>query len=164
MLSPPPIRTTGGLTPQYEQRHCDQNVKLGLQGIAFVYSSGDFGVAGKRGHVLSIGATQLLNGTSIRGAESACQKVIFSGGGFSNVFPMPWCQKTAVSNYFGDFPPQCEADRFNNSQTVRGYPNVSANGANYVTAVDGNCSLPFGTSGRHKWRALEGPAFWSDVL
>jgi len=73
-----------------------------------------------------------------------------SGGGFSNVFPMPWCQKTAVSNYFSDSPPRYEADRFNNSRTVPGaFPNVSANGANYVAAVDGNLFSVFW----HFWQA-----------
>ncbi|TAQ87417.1 hypothetical protein B7494_g4234, partial [Chlorociboria aeruginascens] len=35
---------------------------------------------------------------------------------------------------------------YNNSQTVRGYPDISANGANYVVAVDGELSLVYGTS------------------
>lgn len=36
--------------------------------------------------------------------------------------------------------------QYNNSQTVRGYPDISANGANYVVAVDGSLSLVYGTS------------------
>lgn len=38
------------------------------------------------------------------------------------------------------------AERFNNSKTVRGFPDVSANGINYVVAVNGQFSLAFGTS------------------
>jgi len=165
----------GDLTPAYEQRQCSEYMKLGLQGVSIIYSSGDFGVAGNGGvcidpltgaynngssgifnpsfpgscpYVISVGATQLLNGTSVRGQESACQDVIFSGGGFSNVFAMPSYQKQAVSDYFANSPPPYGAERFNNSKTVRGFPDVSANGANYVTAVDGNFSLSFGTSGK----------------
>ena len=95
----------------------------------------------------SVGATQILNGSSVRTAESACQTVIFSGGGFSNVFAMPSYQQKAVSNYFANFAPPYSGNQFNNSKNVRGFPDVSANGANYVTAVNGNFTLSFGTSG-----------------
>ncbi|CAK7236917.1 hypothetical protein SCUCBS95973_009771 [Sporothrix curviconia] len=163
----------GDLTAAYEQRQCNEYMKLGLQGVTIVYSSGDFGVAGNGDscidpatgaynngtsglfnpsfpgtcpYVTSVGATQLLNGTSVRGAEAACQKVIFSGGGFSNVFGMPSYQQKALQSYMATSPPPYGANRFNNSGTVRGYPDVSANGANYVTAVNGNFTLSFGTS------------------
>lgn len=59
---------------------------------------------------------------------------------------MPSYQKTAMAAYYANFPPSYGAERFNNSQTVRGYPDVSANGVNYVTAVNGKFSLAFGTS------------------
>ncbi|EPE08375.1 subtilisin-like protein [Ophiostoma piceae UAMH 11346] len=163
----------GDLTVAYEQRQCNEYMKLGLQGVTIVYSSGDFGVAGNGDtcidaatgayndgssglfnpsfpgtcpYVTSVGATQLVNGTSVRGQEVACQKVIFSGGGFSNVFAMPSYQQKSIKSYFTNSPPAYDATRFNNSQVVRGYPDVSANGANYVTAVNGNFTLSFGTS------------------
>jgi len=101
-------------------------------------------------YVTSVGATQLLNGTSVRGSESACQRVIFSGGGFSNFFPMPSYQSEAVAAYFADNEPPYSAERYNNSKNVRAYPDVAANGANYVTAVNGNFSLSFGTSGKQR--------------
>ncbi|KAE9372810.1 tripeptidyl peptidase-like protein [Stipitochalara longipes BDJ] len=161
------------LTAKYEQRQCLEYMKLGLQGVSILYSSGDFGVAGNSGqcinpvtgaynngssgifnpsfpgtcpYVTSVGATQVLNGSTVRSPESASERVIFSGGGFSNVFPMPSYQKSAVATYFANHAPPYGADRFNNSQTVRGYPDVSANGVNYVVAVDGQFSLAFGTS------------------
>ncbi|TVY46322.1 Aorsin [Lachnellula occidentalis] len=149
------------LTSKYAQRQCMEYIKLGLQGVSILYSSGDFGVAGNSGtcinprtgafnngstgtfnpslpgtcqYITSVGATQVLNGSSVHGPESACEKVIFSGGGCSSVFTMASYQKSTMS------------ERFNNSQTVRVYPDVSANGANYVVAVDGKFSLTFGTS------------------
>lgn len=161
------------LTSKYVQRQCMEYMKLGLQGVSILYSSGDFGVAGNGGqcintqtgafnnganglfnpsfpgtcpYITSVGATQVLNGSSVRTPESACETVIFSGGGFSNVFPMASYQKSAVASYFANNKIPYGADRFNNSQTVRGYPDVSANGANYVVAVDGKFSLTFGTS------------------
>ncbi|KAL1890641.1 hypothetical protein Sste5346_008157 [Sporothrix stenoceras] len=163
----------GDLTAAYEQRQCNEYMKLGLQGVTIVYSSGDFGVAGNGDscidpttgaynngtsglfnpsfpgtcpYVTSVGATELVNGTSVRGKEAACQKVIFSGGGFSNVFGMPSYQQKALQSYMTNSAPPYGANRFNNSGTVRGYPDVSANGANYVTAVNGNFTLSFGTS------------------
>lgn len=163
------------LSAKYEQRQCDEYMKLALQGVTVVYSSGDFGVAGNGGQcisangtaytdgtsgqfnpsfpggcpwVTSVGATQILNGSTVTDDESACEEVIQSGGGFSNVFSMPNYQKNAVQKYFDVHAPPYGADRFNNSQVVRGFPDVSANGANYVTAVDGKFSLSYGTSGK----------------
>lgn len=48
--------------------------------------------------------------------------------------------------YFAEHPPPYSADRFNNSKNVWGHPDVSSNGVNYVTAVDGQFLLTFGMS------------------
>lgn len=155
-------------------------MKLGLQGVTVLYSSGDYGVAGNGGqcidpttgdynngtsgifnpsfpggcpYVTSVGATQVKPGTDIESAlasgtqpEEACETVIYSGGGFSNVFPLPDYQASAVQAWFADHPPPYGADRFNNSQQTRAFPDVSANGANYVIAIDGEFGLVYGTS------------------
>lgn len=111
-------------------------MKLGLQGVTAVYSSGDFGVAGNgnecctyvncaSGHlnpagtggafnpsfpstypyVTSVCATQIVPGAATTAPEEACQSVIHSGGGFSNVFPMPSYQASAVTSYFANHSP-----------------------------------------------------------
>ena len=161
------------LTPAYERRQCAEYMKFGLQGATVLYSSGDYGVAGNRGrcidaktglfnsglsglfnpsfpstcpYITSVGATQINRGASVFDAESACQQVIRSGGGFSNVFPLPAYQRSAVSSYYRDHAPPYGPDRYNNSRHVRAYPDVAANGANYLVAVDGNFSLVYGTS------------------
>lgn len=161
------------LGSKYEERQCLEYMKLGLQGVSILYSSGDFGVAGNGGscinpatgaynngstgifnpsfpgtcpYITSVGATQIANGSTVRTPEGASETVIFSGGGFSNVFPMPSYQQTAMANYFTNHAPPYGSDRFNNSRKVRGYPDVSANGVNYVVAVNGEFSLAFGTS------------------
>jgi tripeptidyl-peptidase-1 len=148
-------------------------MKMGLQGVSILYSSGDFGVAGNGGqcidsatgqfnngtsgtfnpsfpgtcpYVTSVGATQIINGSSVNAPEQSSERVIFSGGGFSNVFPMPSYQTKAIASYYTNFAPTYTAKQYNNTQKVRGYPDVSANGVNYVTAVDGKFSLTFGTS------------------
>lgn len=162
------------LTAKYETRQCNEYAKLGLMGISFLFSSGDYGVAGNNGqciasdgtynsgksgrfnpafpstcpYVTSVGATQVKPNTSpsATNPEMACETVIYSGGGFSNVFQMPSYQQSAVSSYFANHKPAYTAAQYNNSQTTRGYPDISANGANYVVAVDGNFSMVYGTS------------------
>ena len=151
-------------------------MKLGMQGVSILYSSGDYGVAGNGGqcctrakcaggslnsggsgtfnpsfpgtcpYVTSVGATQIVPGASVTAPEEACETVIYSGGGFSNVFALPSYQSSAVKTYFANHKPTYSATQYNNSQTVRGYPDVAANGANYVVAVDGSLSLIYGTS------------------
>lgn len=83
-------------------------------------------------YITSVGATQVIPGTNILASrtepEQACETVIYSGGGFSNVFPLPSYQKTAVQSWFKNHPPPYGADRFNNSQQTRGFPDISANG------------------------------------
>lgn len=168
------------LTPFYEQRQCNEYMKLGLMGISVLYSSGDYGVSGNSGecidgagpdapyqdqtlggrfnpsfpgtcpYITSVGATQVKPGVNILTTptepEQACETVIYSGGGFSNVFPMPSYQSTAVKSYFKNHLPPYTSAQYNNSQTTRGFPDISANGANYVVAIDGTWSLVYGTS------------------
>ncbi len=167
------------LTPAYETRQCNEYLKLGLQGVTVLYSSGDDGVAGNSGqciaangtyndgssgrfnpsfpgtcpYITSVGATQVPTGTNIlvdlatgTQPETACETVIWSGGGFSNVFAMPSYQATAVKHFLSAYPPPYGADRYNNSGLVRAFPDVSANGANYVVAVDDQFSMVYGTS------------------
>jgi tripeptidyl-peptidase I len=70
-------------------------------------------------YVTSVGATQVPTGTNIvkdlaTGVqpEVACETVIYSGGGFSNVFEIPAYQYGAVSHYLKTYPPPYGADRW----------------------------------------------------
>jgi len=159
------------LTPAYEERQCAEYAKLGLMGMTILYSSGDYGVAGNDDlclysngtqavgapnfnpsfpgtcpYITSVGATQIVSGNTVYEPESACETVIYSGGGFSNVFAMPSYQKTAVETYLTDYPPPYASTLYNSSGTSRGFPDISANGANYVVAVQGEFYLVYGTS------------------
>ncbi|KAH8994045.1 subtilisin-like protein [Lactarius akahatsu] len=163
----------GTATHRYATRQCNEYGKLGLLGTTVLYSSGDNGVAGFGGvcqnssgvdddspdavrfnpgfpgscsFVVSVGATQINSGATVNDPESACERVIFSGGGFSDIFPMPSYQKTAVTNFLKVHPPPYSAAQFNNSGKARGFPDLSANGANYVIAINGQFELVFGTS------------------
>lgn len=102
--------------------------------------------------VTAVGATQLkanrtvqLNST-FTSPEVAAETRIESGGGFSNVFGLPAYQAAAVKNWFATANPPYGADRFNNSQQTRGYPDIAANGVNYITAIDDKFGLVYGTS------------------
>jgi tripeptidyl-peptidase-1 len=174
------------LMPAYEQRQCNEYLKLGLMGTSFLVSSGDNGVAGNGDqcidpsdrrpganasytdgssgifnpmfpavcpYVTAVGATQIIGGTNIVRAlasnkqpEETLAQVAFSGGGFSNVFAMPDYQAETVHEWFKKHPPIYGSDRFNNSQRTRGFPDISANGANYAFAVNAEWSLTYGTS------------------
>jgi tripeptidyl-peptidase I len=50
-----------------------------------------------------------------------------------------------VASYLKNHFPSYIAGRFNNTGT-RGFPDIAANGANYVVAVDGTFELVYGTS------------------
>jgi len=157
------------LSPAYTARQCAEYAKLGMMGVTVLFSSGDNGVAGNGGnclangvestsgttfnptfpstcpYVTSVGATQIPAGSTVAQPEVACQDVIFSGGGFSNQFKMPGYQKPVMAKwraYKPNYPPSV----WNSTNSSRGYPDLSANGANYVVAVDGGFNLVYGTS------------------
>ncbi|KAH9023489.1 subtilisin-like protein [Lactarius pseudohatsudake] len=161
----------GTATHRYATRQCNEYGKLGLLGTTVLYASGDDGVAGLGGicqnssgldsndlnavrfnpvfpascsFVVSVGATQINSGATVNDPESAW---IFSGGGFSDIFPMPSYQATTVAKFLKEHPPPYNAAQFNNSGKVaRGFPDLSANGLNYTIALDGRFELVSGTS------------------
>ena len=102
--------------------------------------------------VTAVGATQLkanrtvqLNAT-FTSPEVAAETRVESGGGFSNVFGLPTYQAAAVKNWFATAKPPYGAERFNNSQRTRGYPDIAANGIGYISATDDAFGLVYGTS------------------
>ncbi|PCH37568.1 subtilisin-like protein [Wolfiporia cocos MD-104 SS10] len=159
------------LTPFYMERQCAEYAKLGLMGMTILYSSGDYGVAGYGNYCLepngtqaigapifnptfpstcpyvtSVGATQVSPGRTVWEPESAAAEVIYSSGGFSNVFAMPDYQKSAVEGYLAKYPPPYSPDIYNASGTSRAFPDLSANGVNYVIAMQDEWWLVYGTS------------------
>jgi tripeptidyl-peptidase-1 len=111
----------------YMRRQCLEIMKLALQGVTVVESSGDYGVGGRRGdsragclgqdrevyaprvmgncpYVLSVGATTLVEpeavpaGTQAKLVEVAAEGFA-SGGGFSNIFGRPKWQEKHVTGY-----------------------------------------------------------------
>ncbi|KJA23283.1 hypothetical protein HYPSUDRAFT_54467 [Hypholoma sublateritium FD-334 SS-4] len=159
------------VTAAFANRQCSEYAKLGLMGTTVFHSSGDNGVAGNGGvclnaahqpvddgtvfnpgfpascpFVTAVGATQVNPNSTVNDPEGACEQVIFSGGGFSNIFPLPSFQASDVKSFLKDHPPPFKNGQFNNSGNARGFPDLSANGANYVIGIDGEFELVFGTS------------------
>ena len=58
-------------------------------------------------------------GSNVTDPEGACERVIFSGGGFSNYFAIPSYQKTAVASYLKKHKPTYSADIWNATGGVR---------------------------------------------
>lgn len=119
----------GDGSPSYLQRQCSEIMKLGLQGVTVIESSGDDGVGSFPGdgdlvdgcggdigrvfypeadstcpYVLSVGSTEFVNSTAEnepgRKLPERATTRFASGGGFSNLFDMPLWQKDAVEKYF----------------------------------------------------------------
>ncbi|KAF8435043.1 peptidase S8/S53 domain-containing protein [Boletus edulis BED1] len=159
------------LTPFYAERQCTEYAKLGLMGITVLYSSGDNGAAGGNDlcltpnhtqshdgyifnptfpgtcpYVTSVGATMVKRNATVFDPEVAMMGRIYSGGGFSNYFGMPEYQKDAVNHYLTNYRPDYPSTIWNSTGISRGYPDISANGANYVVALDGEFRHISGTS------------------
>ena len=59
-----------------------------------------------------------------------------SGGGFSNLFPVPEYQRDAVDNYTTEYVPSSYASVSGFSSNGRGIPDISAFSTNFPTVVD----------------------------
>ncbi|KAJ6507051.1 family S53 protease-like protein [Mycena sanguinolenta] len=159
IANPPTVMTTsyGGNENDFgasvATKICNGYMALGARGISVIFASGDGGVRG--GHdssdqcnnntfipvfpadcpyVTSVGSTQGLS------PETAAN---FSSGGFSNVFPTPDYQTAAVASFLETIPNDF-VGTFNKSG--RGYPDVSTQGFNFETILDGQVSPASGTS------------------
>lgn len=95
-----------------------------------------------------MGATSLIDSTITGGEQALINPMsshsLYSGGGFSDVFPSPSYQYNAVSNYLKSHAPKYGASVFNSSG--RGYPDVSALGLNLATVRNGAAQPVGGTS------------------
>ncbi|KAF8852704.1 subtilisin-like protein [Acephala macrosclerotiorum] len=141
-------------------------MKLGLQGVTMLFSSGDYGIAGNGNQccaspqcsdgVYNDGtsgafnlafrppalmshplATQIVPAADITALEEACKEVIYPGGGFSNVFSAPAYQSSALKHYFNHNSPDYTSLQYKNTQQSRGFPDISANGAKFPCTIKG---------------------------
>ena len=146
------------VSPSYAARVCKDIAALSARGVTVVFSSGDAGVGGKNTctisgrpayipnfpsscpYGVSVGATQRYAPEEAVGSDVGGY---FSGGGFSNLFPQPKYQATQVNAYIKSLDPAL-TPFFNASG--RGYPDVSAQGSNYLVRLQGAYYAIGGTS------------------
>lgn len=145
------------LPVNYQERQCNEWMKLALQGHTILFASGDYGVANfpdtdyPNGtcigddnqifspagpstcpYITSVGATQIPNDGNVYSQEVAVNAIFgsgapfTSGGGFSNIFPIPEYQKSAVAEYFNvQDPPYAYYETLNGTD-------IGANGGMYI--------------------------------
>lgn len=160
----PPLVTSisySGYESDFSQEYLDVFEALAITlssiGVTIVASSGDDGVAGylarynstfcgynpqfpvSSPYVLAVGATQ---GPESSNPEIACSSdtggVITTGGGFSDFYPMPSYQYSAVRDgYLAGLKslPTNSAPVAGYSSTGRGYPDISALGYEYLLLI-----------------------------
>ncbi|QIW94874.1 hypothetical protein AMS68_000392 [Peltaster fructicola] len=137
----------------YRLKVCQLFGQLGARGVSVIFSSGDTGVGsacqtndGKNTtrflptfpaacpYVTSVGGTHYVK------PESA---ISFSSGGFSDTWPTPDYQKSAVGDYL-----QQLGDRWQGlyNSSGRGIPDVAAQSSNFVVIDKGLATLVGGTS------------------
>ncbi|KAJ7813937.1 subtilisin-like protein, partial [Mycena olivaceomarginata] len=130
---------------------CNGYMALGARGVSVIFASGDGGVRGAHGGVCtnntfnpifpaSCGYVTSVGGTQGFAPETA---VNFTGGGFSNLFPAPSYQTTAVSEFLATLTPDF-AGIFNKSG--RAHPDVALQAWNFETIVNGEVNIEGGTS------------------
>lgn len=90
----------------------------GLNGSGFNALRFNPGFPASCSYVVAVGATQIDSGSTVNDTETACDRVIYSGGGFSDIFSMPSYQTAAVTKFLNEHPPPYSADQFNNSGKV----------------------------------------------
>ncbi|KAF8155015.1 family S53 protease-like protein [Mycena galopus ATCC 62051] len=133
---------------------CNGFMALGARGISVVFASGDGGVRGGQDD-----SSICDNNTFIPVFPASCpyvtavgstigiapeQAVNFTGGGFSNYFPTPSWQSSAVSTFLNTGIPAGFNGTFN--ATGRGYPDVAVQGWNFEIVAGGEWMLQSGTS------------------
>lgn len=94
-------------------------------------------------YITTVGATYLPSGANANADAEVAVARFGSGGGFSNIYPIPSYQSRAVNEYITNTPPPYPSYAGNDNQNIganggiwnragRGYPDVSAVGDNIV--------------------------------
>jgi len=126
------------LSMNYQIRQCNEFMKLGMEGVSLLFSSGDSGVAGPAGddnangclngtgpneigtvfspdfpagcpYITAVGATVLPPGGNAFKDEETAVTRFPSGGGFSNIYGTPSYQAAAVNTYLTQHTPPYKA-------------------------------------------------------
>ncbi|KAF3089308.1 hypothetical protein TWF569_003174 [Orbilia oligospora] len=104
-------------------------------------------------YLTSVGGTYIPRGKTVWDAELAWNTYLpwsginaSSGGGFSEIFPVPAYQQAAVSSYLASNTFPYNASQWNQTFSGRGFPDVAANAWNYTVGIENVLDLIGGTS------------------
>ncbi|XDG04152.1 hypothetical protein ABKA04_003767 [Annulohypoxylon sp. FPYF3050] len=137
----------------YVEKVCTMFGQLGARGVSVLFSSGDTGPGsacqtndGKNTtRLLPIFPAACPYVTSVGGTVGVEPEraVSFSSGGFSDIFPIPDYQKSAVTTYLNSI-----GDTFKGlyNSSGRGFPDVAAQGRNFNVYSQGQLIKVGGTS------------------
>jgi tripeptidyl-peptidase-1 len=137
----------------YAKQVCDMIGQLGTRGVSVIFSSGDTGVGSACQSNDGKNATRFLPTfpaacpyvTSVGGTVNVEpeEAVSFSSGGFSDLWKRPWYQEKQIKTYLSGLGSKWEG-LYN--QDGRGFPDISAQGANFMVVDGGRQKLISGTS------------------
>ncbi|CDO69086.1 hypothetical protein BN946_scf184992.g35 [Trametes cinnabarina] len=154
---PPQVLTTSygmsedSLPFNLTDKLCKAYAQLGARGVSILFAAGDSGV-GCQENSTSFAPTFPSNCpyvTSVGGTQGYAPEEAWEGssGGFSNYYPAPSYQTSAVASYLTQLSASSRANstlgRFNESG--RGFPDVSSKADNFLVWENGTASL-YGTS------------------
>ncbi|KAI0858825.1 peptidase S8/S53 domain-containing protein [Xylaria cubensis] len=103
-------------------------------------------------YITSVGATTLIGNDTDSGERavsvpgSGPANAYYSGGGFSNIFPVPSYQASAVSTFMKKYAPKYGPNVYNDTGKARGFPDVAAIGLSVATVWNGSTYGVGGTS------------------
>ncbi|KAJ2989765.1 hypothetical protein NUW58_g3301 [Xylaria curta] len=103
-------------------------------------------------YITSVGATTLIGNDTDSGERAVSRpgtgpaNAYYSGGGFSNIFPVPSYQASAVQNFMKHYAPKYGPNVYNDTGKARGFPDVAAIGLNVATVWNGSTYGVGGTS------------------
>lgn len=95
--------------------------------------------------ITSVGGSALPENGSVTDKQVAATD-FGSGGGFSNIFALPSYQANAVAEYYASHDPGYNSSIYNNTQQVRGFPDLAVSSQNFITGLAGGFNAFSGTS------------------
>lgn len=137
----------------YAQTVCGQIAALAVRGVSVLSGSGDWGPGSTCQTNDGKATTRFMPFfpsscpwmTSVGGTTGYAPEIAvdFAGGGFSDLWPRPWYQKEAVNGYLSQLE-----DRWKGmyNPTGRGFPDIAAQGTNFMVVVSGKDTAIGGTS------------------
>ncbi|KAI1748924.1 peptidase S8/S53 domain-containing protein [Xylaria castorea] len=103
-------------------------------------------------YITSVGATTLIGNDTDSGERAVSvpstgpANAYYSGGGFSNIFPVPSYQASAVQKFMKKYAPKYGPNVYNDTGKARGFPDVAAIGLSVATVWNGSTYGVGGTS------------------